>query len=78
MLVNRPAVHYIHQLNKRTMTSVQIEIRLRSSEKECPRCQHILVLNEAEECIECHYCGYIDCGDDEEEPIPNKKQQPQK
>lgn len=47
------------------MDAISIEIRLRSSEKLCPRCQHVLVLNQTEECIECHYCGYIDCGDDE-------------
>ena len=39
-------------------------IRIKSTERECPRCEGILVLNNNEQCYECLYCGYIDCGDD--------------
>ncbi len=39
-------------------------IRLRSSEKECPVCQAVLLHNNSEECYECLNCGYIDCGEE--------------
>ncbi len=38
-------------------------------ERDCPRCEAILVVNEKEECIECPKCGYIDCGDDWDEAM---------
>jgi len=41
------------------------EIRLKTTERECPKCEAVLVLNENEQCFECLNCGYIDCGDDE-------------
>lgn len=42
-----------------------VEIRLKSTERECPKCDAVLVLNEHEQCYECENCGYIDCGDDD-------------
>ena len=41
------------------------DIRTKPTERECPRCESILVLNNNEQCYECHHCGYIDCGEDE-------------
>jgi ribosomal protein S27AE len=35
---------------------------LKSTERDCPRCDAILNQNEKEECYECLKCGYIDCG----------------
>lgn len=43
-----------------------VKPRLKSNEKHCPRCGEVMVVNEEEDCTECHYCGYIDCGDDDE------------
>ena len=39
-------------------------IRLKITERDCPRCDAILVHNDNEQCYECLNCGYIDCGDD--------------
>jgi ribosomal protein S27AE len=41
------------------------EIRLKSTERDCPGCDAVLVLNENEQCYECLNCGYIDCGDED-------------
>ena len=40
-------------------------IRVKSTERECPRCNAVLAHNENEQCYECLNCGYIDCGDDD-------------
>lgn len=37
-------------------------IRQKSTERDCPRCDAVLVLNDPEQCYECDKCGYIDCG----------------
>jgi ribosomal protein S27AE len=42
------------------------EIRMKSTERECPRCDAMLEHNDNEQCYECLNCGYIDCGDEEE------------
>lgn len=42
-----------------------LSIRVKTTERECPRCVAILVLNDNEQCYECHNCGYIDCGEDD-------------
>ncbi len=39
-------------------------IRLRLIERDCPRCDAVLIHNNNEQCYECINCGYIDCGDD--------------
>lgn len=35
-----------------------------STERDCPRCNSVLVKNNNEDCYECLNCGYIDCGGD--------------
>ena len=40
-------------------------IRIKSTERDCPRCEAVLVHNNNEQCFECLNCGYIDCGEDE-------------
>ena len=42
-------------------------IRLKFTERDCPRCDAVLFHNNKELCYECDNCGYIDCGDDDEE-----------
>ncbi|MEJ7684518.1 MAG: hypothetical protein WKG06_43055 [Segetibacter sp.] len=37
---------------------------LKLTERDCPRCEAVLIHNNNEECYECLNCGYIDCGDD--------------
>ncbi len=39
-------------------------IRLKLTERDCPRCEAVLLHNENEQCYECFNCGYIDCGDE--------------
>lgn len=39
-------------------------IKIKTTERVCPRCQEVLVLNDNEQCYECLNCGYIDCGED--------------
>jgi transposase len=39
-------------------------IRSKLTERDCPRCDAILLHNDNEQCYECLNCGYIDCGDD--------------
>ncbi len=39
-------------------------VKTKSTERDCPRCDNVLILNNNEQCYECMYCGYIDCGDD--------------
>ena len=39
-------------------------LRTKSTERDCPRCDGIIIINEKEECYECPNCGYIDCGTD--------------
>ena len=43
----------------------EVSIRIKTTERECPRCEAILVLNDNEQCYECINCGYIDCGDED-------------
>lgn len=38
--------------------------KIKPVERDCPRCDAILVFNETEECFECLNCGYIDCAND--------------
>jgi len=40
-------------------------IHIKSTERGCPRCEAVLVLNNNEQCYECLNCGFIDCGDDD-------------
>ncbi len=40
-------------------------IRLKSTERDCPGCDAVLVQNNIEQCYECLKCGYIDCGDND-------------
>ena len=40
-------------------------MRVKLTERDCPRCHAILVHNDNEQCYECLNCGYIDCGDDD-------------
>lgn len=42
-------------------------IRLKLTERDCPRCEAVLVHNDNEVCYECLNCGYIDCGDEIED-----------
>ena len=44
---------------------VELAVRVKTNERECPRCDAVLVLNDNEQCYECLNCGYIDCGDDD-------------
>lgn len=44
---------------------INLTIHIKSTERECPRCEAVLVLNDNEQCYECLNCGYIDCGEDE-------------
>jgi ribosomal protein S27AE len=39
-------------------------IRVKLTERDCPRCEAILIHNNNEQCFECLNCGYIDCGDE--------------
>ena len=39
-------------------------VKTKSTERDCPRCDAVLVLNDNEQCYECLNCGYIDCGDE--------------
>ena len=39
------------------------KVRVKTTERECPRCEALLDHNNKEECYECLNCGYIDCGD---------------
>lgn len=34
------------------------------TERDCPRCDAVLIHNDNEQCHECLNCGYIDCGDE--------------
>ena len=45
--------------------SIAASVRVKSTERPCPRCEAVLVLNDNEQCYECLNCGYIDCGDDD-------------
>jgi transposase len=38
--------------------------RTKITERDCPRCNYVIVQNEKEECYECENCGYVDCGDE--------------
>ncbi|MDQ6813381.1 MAG: hypothetical protein M3040_06585 [Bacteroidota bacterium] len=44
---------------------ILVSVRTKATERECPRCQAVLVLNDNEQCYECLNCGYIDCGEDD-------------
>ena len=39
-------------------------IRIKLTERDCPRCDAVLIENANEQCHECLNCGYIDCGDE--------------
>lgn len=39
-------------------------IRIKLTERDCPRCEAVLIHNNNEQCFECLNCGYIDCGDE--------------
>jgi ribosomal protein S27AE len=45
--------------------TISSNVRVKTTERECPRCDAVLVLNDNEQCYECINCGYIDCGDDD-------------
>ena len=47
-----------------TEVATPVKPKIKSSERDCPRCHAVLVQNEKEECYECLNCGYIDCGDE--------------
>jgi ribosomal protein S27AE len=51
--------------NNEIGTSTSTVIKLKSTERDCPRCEHVLYQNNKEQCYECLNCGYIDCGDDD-------------
>ena len=38
-------------------------VRIKLTERDCPRCEAVLILNDNEQCYECINCGYIDCGE---------------
>jgi ribosomal protein S27AE len=38
-------------------------IRIKLTERDCPRCDAVLIHNNNEQCFECLNCGYIDCGE---------------
>lgn len=38
-------------------------IRIKLTERDCPRCEAVLIHNNNEQCYECVNCGYIDCGE---------------
>ncbi|MCW3110009.1 MAG: hypothetical protein JWQ09_4515 [Segetibacter sp.] len=44
---------------------IKLAVRIKTTERECPRCEAVLVLNDNEQCYECLNCGYIDCGEDQ-------------
>jgi ribosomal protein S27AE len=48
---------------KRELDAI-VKPNIKSNERDCPRCNAVLVQNEKEECYECLNCGYIDCGDE--------------
>ncbi len=55
------------QPEKAEIEQVSIQyIRLKSTERDCPRCNATVVHNDNEQCYECLNCGYIDCGDDDD------------
>lgn len=37
-------------------------IKIKLTERDCPRCDAVLIHNDNEQCHECLNCGYIDCG----------------
>ena len=39
-------------------------VRIKLTERDCPRCDAVLIHNNNEQCYECLNCGYIDCGDE--------------
>ena len=54
-------------MNKNTNIETEpstVKPRLKLTERDCPRCDGIIIINEKEECYECPKCGYIDCGTD--------------
>lgn len=46
-------------------TGVQ-NIVIRLTERDCPRCDAVLIHNNNEQCYECVNCGYIHCGSDKD------------
>ena len=58
---------YMAQPQRIEIEEVIEPIRLRSTQRDCPRCDAVLILNNHEQCYECDSCGYIDCGDEYEE-----------
>lgn len=47
------------------MENEPVKPRLRLVERPCPKCDHLMIANQKEDCIECTNCGYIDCGDED-------------
>jgi ribosomal protein S27AE len=48
--------------NKKTTLVKALEPRFTLVERDCPRCDSVIMENEKEGCYECIQCGYIDCG----------------
>jgi ribosomal protein S27AE len=36
--------------------------RLKLVERDCPRCDSIIMKDEKDDCYQCVKCGFIDCG----------------
>ncbi|MDB5192003.1 MAG: hypothetical protein JWQ96_1566 [Segetibacter sp.] len=51
--------------NRENNTLETLVIKMKATERDCPRCHHVLHQNAKEQCYECSNCGYIDCGDDD-------------
>ena len=48
--------------NRKILTEV-LKPKVKLVERDCPRCDSLIMQNEKEDCYECLKCGYIDCGD---------------
>ncbi len=46
----------------KTVYTKKLLPRLKLEERDCPKCDSIIIKNEKEDCYECIKCGYIDCG----------------
>jgi ribosomal protein S27AE len=44
---------------------IEFPIFVKTTERDCPRCEAVLILNDNEQCYECLNCGYIDCGNED-------------
>ncbi len=52
-----------HEKTETEQVSI-LNIRVKMTERDCPRCDAVLIHNNNEQCYECIHCGYIDCGED--------------